>query len=306
MAKIPSKIFAILLTKSQHILPKILITKIAYILASIEQKFIKNLIIKLFIKIYKINLNNYIYQDVNQYKNFNQFFSRKYNKNKLEQIYNANKNHKIISPADGTIAAIGPIKNKQLYQVKNQRYPLCELLGDHLLLKNNNQIFSNLFTQGCYATIYLAPDNYHRVHIPIKTAKLEKTLYIPGKLYSVNKTSTKYINKIFTTNERVVNLFSFRDYNNQIKHMAIILIGAMCVGSIHTKTQGQISPPHLNNSDNYKLWDYSQENIIFNQFEELGYFSMGSTVILLFSENFSLENNNVVDNPVFFGNMLSK
>lgn len=260
------------LSKVQHFLPHYLLSKIIFRLANSNNKIFKDFLINLFVKHYKINLARYKIKNKELYQNVNHFFTRELDLGS-QQLKLLSVNNKITSPAEGTIIAIDKITNNQLYQAKNKFYSLSALLGNSL---GGNDITADLFNNGSYFTIYLSPSNYHRVHMPC-SGKLIKMIYIPGRLFSVNNHSCNNINNIFARNERVINLFKTDD-----GYMAVILVGALLVGSIVTKWHGIVTPPH-----NRKLYhfDYANQNIFLNQFEELGHFQMGSTVIALFSRD---------------------
>lgn len=257
-----------LLAKSQYILPKLILTKITGYLAKIKNKYFKNLFIYIFTQVYKIDLNQAERKNISDYQDFNDFFTRKldFTVRKLDLSPN------IISPVDGTVLTLGDMYNSTLIQAKNHSYQLNELLGE----SNKSQKFTPLFQNGSFITIYLSPQDYHRVHMP-HTGKLVSMRHVPGKLFSVSPTSCKAINNIFANNERVINIFK-----TEHGYIAVILVGAMLVGSIATQWSGIITPPH--NNPSITNFDYSEQEIILNKGDELGYFAMGSTVILLSSE----------------------
>lgn len=196
------------------------------------------------------------------YPSYNEFFTRTL-KSTCRPI--DSDTNSIVSPADGSIAQIGNIQDQALIQAKQHQYSLEALLG-------GDQQLADLFTNGNFATIYLAPKDYHRVHMPF-TGKLEKMLYIPGKLFSVNNHATEFIPDLFARNERVVTIF-----NTVAGPMAVILVGAMIVGSIETAWAGTITPPHYKKINS---WEYRADDIILNKGAEMGKFKLGSTVIVL-------------------------
>ena len=171
------------------------------------------------------------------------------------------------------------------------------MLGEDLT-SNNQSKLSELFKNGSYITQYLSPNDYHRVHMP-DDGILEQMIYIPGKLFSVSPTSCASIDNIFARNERVVNIFKTDN-----GHMAVILVGAMLVGSMATSWHGLITPPHgLDNKNKIKTWDYTNQNIKLNKSDELGYFAMGSTVIVLFSDKLEFDKN-LINKHMKFGDVL--
>lgn len=231
------------ISKLQVILPHYLLSKIIHQLATCKNKLFKDIFIKLFIKLFDVKLGDYEYKTVDDYPNFNSFFIRKLDPN----IRNIDLNHPLISPADGNVLICDNIKNNSLFQAKGRSYSLNSLLG-HDICK------PELFTNGSYITIYLSPQDYHRVHMPCD-GKLLAMTYIPGKLFSVNNTSCASIDNIFARNERVISFFK----TNTNQYIAIILVGALLVGSMATSWHGIITPPH--GKRDISFWDYQTQNI---------------------------------------------
>jgi len=251
----------------QFIVPKLLLTSIVYRITRIERIGFKNYLIKNFIKIYDVNIQEIKTTDLTQFKSFNEFFTRELHVN-ARTI--SNEDSVIISPADGKLSAIGDIKNDQLFQAKGHQYSLQELVG-------NSHPNINQFIDGVFATIYLAPFNYHRVHAPLD-AKLTKMHYIPGNLFSVNQTTASRIPKLFIRNERLV--CSFKAGNTE---MIVIFIGALNVGSITTPWTNEIRPSLRGGIVELQLAENISTNV--NKGDLLGWFNMGSTVITLFPKN---------------------
>lgn len=252
---------------NQQILPHVQINKLAKKIAHCNIRWIKNLLIYFFIKKYKVNLQEAAESNPFAYKNFNDFFTRELKSNARSINHDLNT---IISPCDGYITQYGEINQRALIQTKTYKLPVKDLLAINL---HDNQIFIN----GKFITIYLAPHNYHRIHMPI-TATLKKMIYVPGKLFSVNPKIVDQIPNIFTINERVISIF-----DSEIGRFAIILVGAMIVGNIVTSWHGEVIP------DQYKTiqtWDYNNKNLILKRGNEIGLFKLGSTVIMLFENSF--------------------
>lgn len=180
----------------------------------------------------------------------------------------------IVSPADGSIAQIGKIAKEKILQAKNHNYSLSTLLG-------NDKNLAATFINGSFATIYLAPKDYHRVHMPL-AGKLTAMMHVPGKLFSVSPKTADNIPDLFARNERVITVF-----NTEFGPMAVILVGAMIVGSIETVWHGVITPPHR---AGIRKWEYGQQNIHLAKGDELGRFKLGSTVILLLPKGLSTWN----------------
>ncbi|OGT44455.1 MAG: phosphatidylserine decarboxylase [Gammaproteobacteria bacterium RIFCSPHIGHO2_12_FULL_37_34] len=254
----PKSIFILL----QYLTPHYLFTQLMGRLAESQRFWLKNFLIKRFIKHYKINLGEAIIETPDVYSSFNQFFIRQLKPNARPICQ---EEHEIASPVDGIITQLGTIFNNQLLQAKNYYYNLENLLGGNQLLADN-------FHNGLYATFYLAPHHYHRVHMPLN-GTLEQTIYVPGKLFSVNPIMSESIPQLFTRNERLITIF-----NTHVGKMAVILIGAMIVGNIQTVW---LNHPFRGN----KIVTLSSNPITLSKGAELGYFKIGSTVILLYEQN---------------------
>lgn len=232
----------------------------------------KNWAIKRFIRLYNINISEASETNPEAYACFHDFFIRQLDPKKrpLDQTPNS-----IVSPCDGTISQIGTIEKGTLIQAKKKTFSVQALLGDHPL--------ANEFTKGKFATIYLAPKDYHRVHIPAQ-GTLKSVCYIPGKLFSVNPVTTANIDNLFARNERVINF-----YDSPQGPFAVVLVGAMIVGSITTHSNGTLTPPHGEKRVHFDFPNTPEHHIILEKGEEIGYFSLGSTVILLFTEKLCWE-----------------
>lgn len=260
----------------QSILPQHFFSRIISRLADCKIPFIKNCLIKAFINHYKVDLSIATLKQVDDYASFNQFFIRA-----LEPASRpiATERGAIASPADGMVTQLGKIKAGKLLQAKGHTYCLKELLGGHDEL-------ADIFLKGDFLTIYLAPKDYHRVHMPLE-GQLIKTIYVPGRLYSVNQKTTETVPSLFCRNERLICLFK-----TQIGEMALIMVGAMLVAGIETVWGGQETPCQ---SRSLVAKDYLSNNLTLAKGDEMGRFQFGSTVILLFRPN-------VVDLDTFYEN----
>jgi phosphatidylserine decarboxylase len=247
----------------QRILPKHFLSKLLGRLANCRCKIFKNYAIKAFIKFFEVDLSEAIITEIQQFPSFNDFFIRKL---KPEARSAPNDPKIIVSPADGVISQIGQIKSGSLLQAKNHLYSLEELLAKDTQM-------SQLFHEGQFCTIYLSPKDYHRVHMPI-SGKLEKMIYVPGKLFSVNNKSVNGIPGLFSLNERVICLFE-----TPAGPMTMIFVGAMLVGGIVTQWSGRVTPSR----GSFPMDGAS--SVFLNRGEEAGYFQWGSTVILLFGQD---------------------
>ncbi|MED7789539.1 archaetidylserine decarboxylase [Francisella sp. 19X1-34] len=261
----------------QYLLPHGLTSRLVSNLAESKNKAIKNYLINLAIKKFKINIDEAKETDPNNYLSFNDFFTREL-KNGVRPI---NTDPTIItSPADGVLSEFGNIENGTLIQAKGKSFTL-----ESLIANNSHSDFTK------FATIYLSPKDYHRVHMPID-GKLTKMVYIPGKLYSVNKLTTSKIDNLFAKNERLVCYF-----DTQIGEVAVIFVGALLVAGIETVWHGKVAPSYYKD---IQTWDYSSDNynIEFKKGDTIGWFNYGSTVIVLtpgekVSFNFEENNSNI-------------
>ena len=249
-------------TLLQYLMPKRALSNLAGFLANHENNWLKNRLIAYFINKYKPNLIETIEQNPLKYKSFNDFFPRQLCQKQRPIAYNPRH---LLSPVDGVLSQIGALKNNQMIQAKGHSYALNELLGS----KN----YAHIFEGGDFACAYLAPTDYHRVHMPID-GKLSHMTYITGKLFSVNLLTASKIPGLYSRNERMVAIF-----DTQFGKMAIIMVGAMLVGSIETVWAGPLYPQKKQATKHYS---YEGQNINLKQGEELGHFKMGSTVIMVF------------------------
>jgi phosphatidylserine decarboxylase len=247
----------------QRITPQHLLTRLIGWLADVRAPWFKNLFIACFIKKYRINMKEAAIEDYRAYPTFNEFFIRKL-KPELRPI--TQEATTIISPADGAISQIGKITQNQLLQAKGHYFDLESLLG-------GNAELAHSFYDGNFATIYLAPHNYHRVHMPLD-GKLVQTIYVPGKLFSVNQQTAEQIPQLFSRNERLICVFE-----SDAGRFALIFVGAMIVGSIQTIWMDN---PIRNDEVLTESFMYP---IPLTKGAEVGHFKLGSTVILLFEKD---------------------
>ena len=251
-----NKIFAY----SQYFVPKHFFSALMGRLAACHIHWLKNYLIRRFIAKYSIDMRETIQENAESYANFNQFFIRQL-KPQLRPV--ATDPSGMVSPVDGSVAAIGHIRHNLLLQAKNQYFTLETLVGnDHQLAKT--------FAEGSFATLYLAPHNYHRVHMPL-TGTLQHTLYVPGNLFSVNRITADLIPNLYARNERLITVF-----HTEAGPMAVIFVGALIVGGIKT-----IWMPQPIRDKRIKI-DHSSAGLVLPKGAELGHFQLGSTVLLLF------------------------
>jgi phosphatidylserine decarboxylase len=251
---------------AQHITPQKTLSRTIGRIAECEKTWVKNTFINQFIKKYQVDMSEAVNSDPLSYRNFNDFFTRAI-RSELRPI--CEQKNGIACPADGAVSQLGEIEHGTLLQAKGHTYSLTSLLGGDASL-------SNQFLGGSFATVYLSPKDYHRVHMPL-TGKLTKMIHIPGKLFSVNKVTAEQIPSVFARNERTVCIF-----DTEAGPMAVILVGAMIVASIETTWAGQVTPFNKN----VVTWDYSELNKIeIKKGEEMGRFKLGSTAIVLFGKD---------------------
>ena len=243
-------------------LPHHFISRIIFYLTRIKGPGVTTAI-RWFIKAFKVDMNDSIIQDISQFPSFNRFFVREL---KPESRPIAEGSNELCSPVDGTVSQCGNIEHDLIFQAKGHYYSLSNLLG-------GDSELADQFINGRFATIYLAPYNYHRIHMPMD-AKLEKMIYVPGRLFSVAQWTVRAIPSLFARNERVV--CSFTTENGPL---VMILVGAINVAAIETVWSGLITPPN-GKAINRTLYEDAQQQE-FNKGEEMGRFNMGSTVILL-------------------------
>lgn len=248
----------------QHILPQHLLSRFVGALANCRWRPLKNLMIRWFIQQYHVDISIAEKQKVDDYATFNDFFTRKL---KLGARFIAASD--IISPVDGLISQIGTLQKNRMIQAKKQDYALEDLLAD--------ASWSGRFIDGQFATIYLSPKDYHRVHMP-SDGQLIETIYVPGKLFSVNEVTTKHVQHLFARNERLICRFR----SEALGDFVLIFVGAMIVAGIRTAWAGKVAP---NSLKTIKKDIFEYQSIYFKKGDDLGCFEMGSTVILLFEKD---------------------
>lgn len=245
----------------QYFLPQRIMKHISRWVGDCRCPRIKNWIIKRFIKHYNVDMSAALIENPTEYPSFNSFFTRLL-KPELRPI--AEDPKQIACPADGCVSQLGKIKYDSLLQAKGFDFNLTSLLG-------GSEKNASLFRDGHFATIYLSPKDYHRVHMPF-AGKLRETIFIPGKLFSVNQETAQHVPNLFARNERLVSIF-----DTEIGPMAVIMVGAMIVGSISTVWHAKTT-----------TWGINVEtyggSIQLDKGAEMGYFKTGSTVIVLFGK----------------------
>lgn len=253
-----------LLTSLQYLVPQHLLSRLVGWLAETRIDVIKNAFISNFARQYQVNMAEAAEEDPLAYENFNAFFTRAL-KDGVRPI--DAEPDSIVSPADGAVSQLGDIKGDAVFQAKGHYYSLNELLG-------GDEERAKPFLDGKFATIYLSPKDYHRVHMPF-TGTLREMIHVPGDLFSVNTRTAENVPRLFARNERVVAIF-----DTEFGPMAVVLVGAMIVASIETVWAGIVAPAKRQ----VRVTRYSNETahqpVILEKGAELGRFRLGSTAIV--------------------------
>jgi len=255
-----------LLTLPQFVAPQHRLSSFAWSLARAKNKTFKNLLIRAFLRCYPVDMSEALGKGVDDYESFNDFFTRA-----LDPVSRplSSGNQTLASPADGVISQLGDIRGECLLQAKGRYYTLTALLaGDEELAEK--------FSHGSFATIYLAPHNYHRVHAPL-AGTVTKICYVPGRLFSVNNRTVGCVDELFARNERII-----LEMATDAGSIAVIFVGAMLVASMEL-VAGDITAAIRAAGGNKQpfLVDVKDAFSTFEQGAEIGRFNMGSTVIVL-------------------------
>jgi phosphatidylserine decarboxylase len=244
----------------QYLLPKKLVTQLAGRFASAELGGVTQAAISRFVAHYGVDMSEAAEPDITRYASFNDFFTRA-----LRAGARPLADADYVCPVDGAISQFGAIERDQIFQAKGHHYSTCALLaGDTALAAE--------FEHGQFATIYLSPKDYHRIHMPC-AGRLQRMVYVPGDLFSVNPTTARAVPGLFARNERVVSLF-----DTARGPFVLVLVGATIVGSMATVWHGVVNPPR---PGEIKRWDYADKPVELAKGAEMGRFLVGSTVVLL-------------------------
>lgn len=253
----------------QYVLPHYFLSGLMHRATRCRWRWWKNLLIKAIVRQYRIDMSAAVQGDPLAYSSFNKFFTRAY---RPEARPLPNDPQAIACPVDGTISQIGRIDNDTLLQAKGHHYRLNDLLA-------GDAAWIECFRDGAFATLYLAPRDYHRIHNALDGI-LRQTTHVPGRLFSVNPATVRTIPRLFARNERVIAYF-----NTKAGPMAVIMVGAIFVASIETVWLGEITPPRRRI---VQRWIHDREDQAQRRYSrgaEIGRFNMGSTVILLFGKD---------------------
>jgi len=251
----------------QYLVPQHLLSRLMGAIAATSISWIKNPFTLWFVKNYQINMDEAVETDPTAYNSFNDFFTRAL-KDDARPI-DPDANH-IVSPADGAISQLGDISHGRIFQAKGQSFSSQELLGGDAALAEE-------FAGGKFATVYLSPKDYHRVHMPYG-GKLRSMIHVPGDLFSVNDTTAANVPRLFARNERAVCIF-----DTDLGPMAVVLVGAMIVASIETAWAGQVAPVKKQVQTTHYNKPNSQWQL--NKGDEMGRFKLGSTAVVLFAKD---------------------
>jgi phosphatidylserine decarboxylase len=248
----------------QYLLPKRLITQFAGKVANLRGGALTQAIIRRFVAKYGVNMAEAADPRIESYPTFNEFFTRPL-RDGLRPIADAD----FVCPVDAAISQFGPIEHDQIFQAKGHSYSTRALVG-------GDQQLAHQFDHGHFATLYLAPKDYHRIHMPCE-GRLTRMIYIPGDLFSVNPLTARHVPSLFARNERVVCVF-------ETVHgpFVNVLVGATIVGSVATVWHGIVNPPRTRD---IREWRYDDKDIVLGKGAEMGRFLLGSTVVMLFPKN---------------------
>jgi len=255
---LPSERLSVL---AQYLLPKQALTSFAGWVAGKERGAVTTWIIDRFVRKYGVNMAEALNPDTTSYASFNEFFTRPL-KPGVRPIADA----LLVSPVDGAISQFGPIENGQIFQAKGHDYTATALVGGDAQL-------AATFSHGSFATLYLSPRDYHRIHMPCD-GRLTRMIYVPGDLFSVNPATARGVPGLFARNERVVCVFE-----SARGPFVLVLVGATIVGSMATVWHGVVNPPR---SGKVREWTYADQRVELKKGEEMGRFLLGSTVVMLF------------------------
>jgi len=275
-----------LLTFIQVLLPHHLLSRGMEWLTRRRWPLFKHLFIRTFIRLYGVDMSQALHSDPKYYRSFNEFFTRELapGVRPVDDTLGT-----VACPVDGTVSQCGDIVADQVFQAKGIDYSLTRLVGGlgHII---------EHFRDGRFATIYLSPRDYHRIHMPV-AGTLRETIYIPGRLFSVNRRTTHSLPGLFARNERLVTVF-----DTEFGPMAMILVGALFVSGIETVWDGKIT--HRHDSPQHRQFDETPA-VTLSRGQEMGRFNMGSTVILLFNDSVKFRKDIHADSPVNMGQAIA-
>ena len=248
---------------SQYVLPKQALTRLAGAFASSRGGAVTTALIRWFVRRYGVDLSEAANPDPASYASFNEFFTRPL-KPGARPLADAD----LLCPVDGAISQFGTIDGERIFQAKGHDYSATALLGGDAALAAR-------FADGHFATLYLSPKDYHRIHMPCD-GRLLRMVHVPGDLFSVNPVTARGVPGLFARNERVVCVFEGGPFDGP---WVLVLVGATIVGSMATVWHGVVNPPR---PGTVRSWDYADQDVRVARGAEMGRFQLGSTVVLLF------------------------
>ena len=245
----------------QYLLPKQALTVLAGKFANARAGGLTTGVIRWFVGRYGVNMGEAANPDIASYTSFNEFFTRPL-KSGARPLAQAD----FICPVDGAISQFGAIERDQIFQAKGHSYSTTALVG-------GDGELAQQFESGSFATLYLSPKDYHRIHMPCD-GRLLRMIHVPGDLFSVNPVTARGVPGLFARNERVVCVF-----DSTHGPFVLVLVGATIVGSMATVWHGVVNPPR---PGHLREWRYEDQQLLFKQGDEMGRFLLGSTVVMLF------------------------
>jgi phosphatidylserine decarboxylase len=248
----------------QYLLPKRLLTQLMGHLADMRGGAFTHALIRRFVAKYKVDMSEAADARIESYPTFNEFFTRP-----LREGVRPIADEPFVCPVDAAISQFGPIEHDQIFQAKGHSFSTRALVG-------GDETLAGLFDHGHFATLYLAPKDYHRIHMPC-AGRLKRMIYVPGDLFSVNPLTARHVPGLFARNERVVCVFD-TEYGPFVN----VLVGATIVGSVATVWHGVVNPPRTRE---IREWRYDDQDIRLGKGAEMGRFRLGSTVVMLFPQN---------------------
>ncbi|MBE2258091.1 MAG: phosphatidylserine decarboxylase [Rhodobacteraceae bacterium] len=249
---------------AQYLLPKQALTTLAGLFAGKEAGKLTTGVIRWFVRRYGVDLAEAVNPDPGSYRSFNEFFTRA-----LRGDARPLADAAFVCPVDGAISQFGRIERDQIFQAKGHHYSTTALLGGDSALATG-------FADGDFATLYLSPRDYHRIHMPVD-GQLARMIHVPGQLFSVNPATARGVPGLFARNERVVCVFE-----TSYGPFVLVLVGATIVGSMATVWHGRVNPPR---SGRLRQWSYDGQQIRLAKGQEMGRFLLGSTVVMLFPKD---------------------
>ncbi len=253
----------------QYLMPKQALTVLAGKFANARLGSLTTAVIRRFVARYRVNMQDAANPDIASYASFNEFFTRP-----LREGARPLANADFICPVDGAISQFGAIDLHSIYQAKKHNYTTTALVGGDAQLAAQ-------YADGSFATLYLSPRDYHRIHMPC-TGRLRRMMYVPGELFSVNPVTARGVPGLFARNERVVCVFDGDFGNGMSGPFVMVLVGATIVGSMATVWHGVVNPPRTRT---VREWRYDDRQITLKKGEEMGRFLLGSTVVMLFPKD---------------------